>query len=208
MNHRCAISGLAIFSAIALQGSPAAGQTRNQDLQIYAGEMFGDRLTEAPLTGSDPILDDDATFGARYTYYFTKRWGLQLSAGYASSRATQVATGDGNLGLTALGLDVLWNITPGFSFDSHPLMPYTEVGVGYAWADFDHPLYGAIGGTRVTLQNGNGYTANLGVGAKYYLSDLLFIDFDLRYRYLSRLINHYGQGMNTGETTLSLGYQF
>jgi outer membrane protein len=132
MSHRCAISGLAILSATALQGPPAAGQTRNQDLRIYAGEMFGDRLTEAPLTGSNPILDDDATFGARYTYYFTNQWGLQLSVGYASSRATQVVTGDGNLGLTALGMEVLWNITPGFTFDGHKLMPYTEVGVGYA----------------------------------------------------------------------------
>jgi outer membrane protein W len=60
----------------------------------------------------------------------------------------------------------------------------------------------------VTLLSGNGYAGNLGVGAKYYLSDHFFVDFDVRYRYLSRLINHYGQSMNTGETTLSLGYQF
>ena len=119
MNHRCAISGLAILSATALHGSLATGQTRNQDLQIYAGEMFGDRLTEAPLTGSHPILDDDATFGGRYTYCFTNQWGLQLAAGHASSRATR----DGNLGLTTLGLDVLWNVTPGFTFGGHALMP-------------------------------------------------------------------------------------
>jgi opacity protein-like surface antigen len=48
----------------------------------------------------------------------------------------------------------------------------------------------------------------VGLGAKYYMTDNFFVDFDARYRYLSRLINNDGQGLNTAETTLSLGYQF
>lgn len=210
MNSRIAMLGLFTLGVAMLHASPADAQARagSQDIQIYAGEMFGDRLTETPLTGQYPLLNDDAVFGGRYTYNFTEQWGVQLSAGYSPTRAARVAGGDSNLGLTTVDLDVLWNITPGFTFGGHTLMPYTEVGVGYAWANLDHPLYGMVGTTPVTLVDSNGYTANAGLGAKYYLTSRFFVDFDARYRYLSKLVNNYGRGLNTGETTLSVGYQF
>lgn len=210
MNSRILMLGIASLGVAALHGAPANAQAHagSQDLQVYGGEMFGDRLTEAPFTGRHPLLNDDAIFGGRYTYDFTEQWGVQLSAGYSPSRVGQVAGSDDNLGLTTVDLDVLWNVTPGFTLDYHTLMPYTEVGVGYAWGNLDHPLYGVVGTTPVALTDSNGYTANVGVGAKYYLTSNFFVDFDARYRYLSRLINNYGRGMNTGETTLSLGYQF
>lgn len=210
MNGRISMLGLVMVGVAALHGSPANAQARagSQDLQIYAGEMFGDRLTEAPLTGKYPLLNDDAVFGGRYTYYFTDQWGLQLSAGHSPSRVGRLVGGDTNLGLTTADLDILWNITPGFTVDGHTLMPYTEVGVGYAWAHLDHPLYGAIGTAPVTLAGSDGYTANVGLGAKYYMTSNFFVDFDTRYRYLSRLISDESQELNTGETTLSVGYQF
>ncbi len=210
MNHRITMFGVVTLSAAALHGAPAHAQAQagSQDVQIYAGEIFGDRLTETPLSGGSPLLDDDAVFGGRYTYDLTNQWGLQLSAGYSPSRTGHVLDGDGNLGLTTLELDVLWNITPGFTLNGHPLVPYTEIGAGYAWSDLNHPLYGVTATTPVVLTDSNGYTANVGFGAKYYITDDLFIDFDARYRYLSRLINNDRQGLNTAETTFSLGYQF
>lgn len=210
MNDRITMLGLVTLGVAALYGSPADAQAQagTQDLQFYAGEIFGDRLTEAPLTGRNPLLNDDAVFGGRYTYDFTDQWGVQLSAGYDPSRVADVAGGDSNLSLTTVDLDVLWNVTPGFTFGGHTLMPYTEVGIGYAWTNLDHPLYGIIGTAPVTLTDSNGYSANVGLGAKYYMTSNFFVDFDARYRYLSRLINDYGQGLNTGETTLGLGYQF
>jgi len=210
MHDRITMLCLVTLGVAALHGAPADAQAQagSQDVQVYAGEMFGDRLTETPLSGRSPLLDDDALFGGRYTYDFTKQWGLQLSAGYSPSRAGHVLGGDSNLGLTTLDMDVLWNIMPGFTLDDHTLIPYTEAGVGYAWADLNHPLYGVTGATAVALTGSNGYTANVGFGAKYYLTNDFFVDFDARYRYLSRLINNDGQGLNTAETTLSLGYQF
>lgn len=210
MKGRIAMLGLVTLGAAALHGAPADAQARagSQDLQIYAGEMFGDRLTEAPLSGKYPLLNDDAVFGGRYTYDFTDQWGIQLSGGYSPSRVGHVLGGDSNLGLTTVDLDVLWNIAPGFTVDGHALVPYTEVGAGYAWANLDHPLYGAIGTTPVRLTDSNGYTANVGLGAKYYMTSNFFVDFDARYRYLSRLINQSSQSLNTGETTLGVGYQF
>ena len=210
MNGRMMMLGLVTLAAAALQSQATDAQARagSQDLQIYAGEMFGDRLTESPLSGRHPLLNDDAVFGGRYTYDFTDQWGVQLSAGYSPSRAARVRGGDSDLGLTTVDLDVLWNITPGFTWSGHTLIPYTEAGVGYAWADLNHPLYGEIGTTPVTLTDSNGYTANIGLGAKYYLTSNFFVDLDARYRYLSRLINEDGKGLNTAETTLSVGYQF
>lgn len=210
MNGRLMMLGLVTLGVAALHSQTADAQSRagSQDLQVYAGEMFGDRLTETPLSGRYPLLNDDAVFGGRYTYDFTDQWGVQLSAGYSPSRAARVSGGDSNLGLTTVDLDILWNIAPGFTWNGHALIPYTEAGVGYAWADLNHPLYGTIGATPVTLTDSNGYTANVGFGAKYYLTSSFFVDFDARYRYLSRLINEDGQGLNTAETTLSVGYQF
>jgi outer membrane protein W len=210
MNSRITMLGLITLGVAAMHGSPTQAQARagSQDLQIYSGEVFGDRLTEAPLSGRYPLLNDDAVFGGRYTYNFTDEWGVQLSGGYSPSRAGHVVGGESNLGLTTADLDVLWNITPGFTWNAHTLMPYTEVGVGYAWANLDHPLYGLVGTSPVALTDGNGYTANVGLGAKYYLTSDFFVDFDARYRYLSRLIDSDAQGLNTAETTLSVGYQF
>jgi len=56
-------------------------------------------------------------------------------------------------------------------------------------------LSGELGTTPVALTDSNGYTANVGVGAKYRLTSSFFVDFDARYRYLSRLINEDGQGL-------------
>lgn len=210
MNDRISMLGLVTLGVFALHGASASAQAQagSQDLQIYGGEMFGDRLTEAPVTGKYPKLNDDAVFGGRYTYDFTDQWGVQLSAGYSPGRVARVAGGDDDLGLTTVDLDVLWNVTPGFTVDGRTLMPYTEVGVGYAWANLDHPLQGAIGATPVSLTDSDGYTANVGLGAKYYMTSNFFVDFDARYRYLSRLIDREGQALNSGETTLGLGYQF
>jgi len=161
MNYRLTMLGLVTLGVAALHGASATAQERtgSQEVQVYAGEMFGDRLTGLPLGGRYPVVDDDAVFGGSYTYDFTDQWGLQLSA-------------------------------------------------GYVWSDLNHPLYGVTGTTPVVLTDSNGYTANAGLGVKYYLTDNFFIDFDARYRYLSRLINTDRQGLNTAQTTLSLGYQF
>lgn len=210
MKSQTLMSGLLALGIIVLCSSSAHAQshTGSQDVQIYAGEMFGDRLTEIPLTGGFPRLDDAAVFGGRYTYDLTSRWSLQLSAGYSPGRATHVVYGSRDFGITTLDLDVLWNVVPGLAFGHHTFVPYTEVGVGYAWGNLAHTLNGAIGTTQVALTDSDGYTANAGIGAKYYLTPSFFVDLDARYRYLDRLINHYGQALNTGEATLSLGYQF
>jgi opacity protein-like surface antigen len=212
MNRSISLSslGLVTLGLTALHAAPAAAQSvpESQDVQIYVGEMFGDRLTDTPLSGTTPRLNDDVTFCARYTFNFIKEFGLQLSAGYTPTRAAHVVSGDSDLGLTTVDLDAVWYVIPNLSLAGHRFATYTEVGMGYAWANLDHGLFGYAEQRPVGITDSNGYTANAGLGAKYYLTDNLFVDLDSRYRYLSKLANTYGQSLNTSETTLSLGYQF
>jgi outer membrane protein W len=211
MKHRNSIWGLIAAVSLTLRDGGAAhaqGQEVSQDVQIYAGYLFGDRLLGTALSGSTPRLDDNGTFGARYTYHFTDQWGVQLSAGYSPNRAAHVGGGGSYLGLTTVDLDLEWDIPLNFQFAGHKLVPYSVVGAGYAWSDLNHSMSGIAGGTPVTITDGNGYSANAGLGAKYYLTDNVFIDLDGRYRYLSKVVSNFGQGMNTSETSLAVGYRF
>jgi len=210
MKGRITAVGLVGLLMAALRGELARAQasSASQDIQVYVGELFGDRLTEQALSGDHPRLDDAVNFGARYTFHFNDSWGVQLSAGYSPSRAAHVPNGATDLALTTLDVDVEWDIVPGFRFVGRPLVPYTVVGAGYAWANLDHTMFGLVGRRPTTITESDGFTSNIGLGARYYLGDKLFVDFDARYRYLSRLVSNYGQGLNTAQTTLSLGYRF
>jgi opacity protein-like surface antigen len=202
--------GLIVLGLAGFQACPAHAQTSSgsQDIQVYGGEIFGDRLLEAPLSGSRARLDDDATFGARYTYHFAEEWGVQLQGGYSPSRAAYVASGGTNVALTTSDLDLEWDVTPGIQLAGHRFLVYTVIGMGYAWAHLDYPIYGFVGMTPMRITDSGGYTANIGFGAKYFLLEHLFVDFDARYRYVSKLVSDDGQSLNTAETTLSLGYRF
>jgi opacity protein-like surface antigen len=209
MKARIVIESLAVI-VICLYGSSsvAQGLDYSQDVQLYAGQMFGDRVTNAPVDGSYPRLDDGVTFGARYTFDFTPQWGLQFSTGYSPGRLSHVVSGATDLGLTTADLDLQWNITPELALAGHRLVPYVVAGGGYAWSYLDHAIAGSVAGNTVRLNNGNGVTANAGLGARYDLYDGLFIDLDARYRYLNKLVSAYPQGLNTAEATIGFGYQF
>jgi hypothetical protein len=172
--------GLVAVGLAALRAEPAAAQSSSssQDVQIYVGEMFGDRLTDTPLSGSTPRLSDNVIFGGRYTYNFTRQFGLQLSAGYAPTRAAHVASGDSNLGLTTLDLDAVSYVIPDYTLAGPKFSAYMEAGAGYAWAHLEHELFGFAGTRPVNLTDSNGYTANAGLGAKYYPFDNFFLPDD------------------------------
>ena len=205
MRFAAASTALPVVLAVALQSAPAAAQeeAHTQSVEIYAGELFGDKLTDVPLSGRAPRLNDAALAGARYNYNFTDMWGIQLSSGYSWSRASRVPGGADNLGLTTVDLDAVWNITP-----QYPVVAYVLAGAGYAWANLDTSITGLIDGRPVVLTDSNGFTANVGIGAKYYVGNNLFVDVQGRYRYLNRLVSDPDQHLNTSETTLGVGWRF
>jgi opacity protein-like surface antigen len=198
-------SALPAMAALALQSAPAMAQeqARTQSVEIFGGELFGDKLTDAPVSGRNPRLNDDALAGMRYNYNFTDMWGVQLSSGYSWSRASRVPFGDNKLGLTTVDLNAVWNITPQF-----PFVVYALAGAGYAWANLDFPITGESNGRVVALSDSNGFTANAGLGVKYYVSSNLYVDAQARYRYLNGLVSASSQHLNTTETTLGIGWRF
>jgi opacity protein-like surface antigen len=100
-------------------------------------------------------------------------------------------------------LDAVWNITP-----QYPIVAYVLAGAGYAWANLDTDIAGTINGRPIVLTGSDGFTANAGVGAKYYVINNLFVDLQVRYRYLNRLVSDENQHLNTTETTLGIGWRF
>jgi outer membrane protein W len=207
MSRRLLLLGV-VATAAALRGEPAQAQVGSQEVQVTAGYMFGDHLSQTTLPGTQLRLDDSATVGARYTYHFTDNWGIQLSGAYSPGRTVRVPSGASNLSLVTTDIDLEFDLAPSFVLGSHALVPYTVVGMGYAWADQDNPMYGFTGRRPVEVGDSNGYTANIGLGAKYYFGKNVFIGFDARYRYLSRPVSGFGQSLNTEETSLILGYRF
>jgi opacity protein-like surface antigen len=190
---------------LALPTAPAIAQeqARTQSVEIFGGELFGDKLTDEPVSGRNPRLNDDALAGARYNYNVTDMWGVQLSSGYSWSRASRIPNGETNLGLTTFDLDGVWNITPQF-----PLVAYVLAGAGYAWANLNSPIVGESNGRGLVITDSNGFTANAGLGVKYYVTSNIYVDAQARYRYLNRLVSESNQHMNTAETTLGIGWRF
>jgi opacity protein-like surface antigen len=205
MKYAAASSALSVLAALTLQSAPAMGQeqARTQSVEIFGGEQFGDDLTDAPVSGRTPRLNDGAGAGARYNYNFTDMWGIQLSSGYSWSRVARGASGKDDLGLTTVDLDAVWNITP-----QYPVVGYVMIGAGYAWTNLDTPIVGEINRRPVILSDSNSFTANAGIGAKYYLVNDLYVDLQARYRFLNRLVSDSDQHLNTAETTLGIGWRF
>jgi opacity protein-like surface antigen len=127
-------------------------------------------------------------------------WGIQLSGGYSPNRAARVTSGKDKLGLTTVDLDAVWNVTP-----HDPIIGYVLAGAGYAWSHLDTPIRGDINGRPVVLTDSNGFTANVGIGAKYYVMNNLHVNVEARYRYFNRLVSNSNQSLNTTETTLGIG---
>lgn len=198
-------SGLAALGALLINALPASAQVHagSQEVDAYAGALFGDDLTDVRISGQRPKLDDDVTFGLRYGYNFTDAWGIEAALGYNPNKVTGLAGGDVDLDLTTFDVDAVYNFNP-----SGRLVPYVLAGAGYASANLDHDLVGFVNAQPVTISDDEGFTANAGIGAKFFATDKLLFRLEGRYRYLDKVIDHFDHSLNTFETTLGVGYQF
>jgi opacity protein-like surface antigen len=199
------MTGLAALGAVALNALPAAAQVRarSQEAEVYAGALFGDDLTDTRISGRQPKLDDDVTFGLRYGYTFTDAWGIDAALGYSPNKATGLAGGDVDLDLTTFDVDAVYHFNP-----AGRIVPYVLAGAGYASANLDHALQGTVNAQPVTIRDDDGFTLNAGIGAKYFATEHLLFRLEGRYRYLDKVVDHFDHSLNTFETTLGVGYQF
>jgi outer membrane beta-barrel protein len=205
MKTKWKMTGLVALGALALSAGPASAQVKDgaQELHVYGGELFGDKLTDRAISGNTPELDDDVTYGIRYAYNFNDAWGLEVSAGNTASSATKLGGRDIDLDLTTFDVDAVWNIQTGSKF-----VPYLVGGAGYAWANLDNPILGTVNGQPVSIDDDGGFTLNAGVGAKYFFNDRFMVRLEARYRYVDALLDNFDDSLSTVETTLGVGWQF
>ena len=192
------LGALALFTSLA--NAQVEGQ--GQELGFYGGELFGDDLTDTPVSGQTPKLDDDVTYGVRYGYNFGN-WGLEISAGETPTAATRLAGQDIDLDLSTLDVDAVYHFGTGTRF-----VPYVLAGAGYARADLDSPITGSVNGQPVSIDDDGGFTLNAGVGAKYLVNDRFLVRLEARYRYLDKVLDQFDNQLNTVETTLGVAWRF
>jgi len=205
MSTQLKIIGLATLGAAALFAAPANAQVQEgtQQIDIYGGELFGDRITDREISGTKPELDDDVTYGVRYTYNITDAFGLETAIGGTPTSVTKLAGGDVDLDLTTIDLDAVWHFNRG-----NRVVTYVLAGVGYAQANLDDPILGTVNGQAVRIDDDNGFTLNAGVGAKFFVNDRFLVRLEARYRYLDKVVDQVSDSLNTVETTLGVGWQF
>jgi outer membrane beta-barrel protein len=198
-------AGLSAIAVLAMQAAPASAQMQEgtQEVDVYGGELFGDKLTDREISGTTPELDDDITYGLRYGYNFTNSLGIEVSLGNTASSATKLAGQDIDLDLTTFDLDAVWNFDTNSKF-----APYVLAGAGYAKANLDRPITGTVNGQPVSLDDDEGFTLNAGVGAKYFVTDNVLLRLEARYRYVDTALDNLDESLNTVETTLGVGWQF
>jgi outer membrane beta-barrel protein len=205
MRTKATLVGLVALGTLATGVAPATAQVKanTSEIHLYAGELFGDNLTDKDVSGRRPELHDDVTFGVRYGYNFTDAWGLEVSAGRSPNQATRTPGGDINLDLTTLDVDAVWHFTP----KAH-IVGYLVGGAGYALSSLDHPIRGTVQGVAVSIGDDNGFTLNGGVGAEFFTTSSFMIRVEARYRYVDRLVDRFDTSLSTVETTAGVGWAF
>jgi len=197
--------GFASLGVASLIAAPAYAQVegRSQELSAYAGQLFGDKLTDTAVSGQVPELDDDVTYGFRYAYNLTPNFAIEGSVGETLTSATKLAGSDIDLDLSTVDLDAVWHFNPG-----DRVVAYALGGVGYARANLDKPITGLVGGQPVSIDDDSGFTLNAGAGAKFYVNDRVSVRLEARYRYLDSVLDRFDDSLNTVETTLGVAWQF
>ena len=181
------LAGVAAVGVLGLQALPALAQDAGkQEVSVYAGALFGDDVTDRPISGQTPKLNDDFTYGLRYGYNLTDQLGIELSVGESPNSVKKLAGGDIDLDLTTFDVDAVWNFRNGTRF-----YPYVFAGAGYAIADLDRRIVGTVGAQPVSITDDSGFTLNAGVGAKYEATDHLIVRAEARYRYLDKVVDRF-----------------
>jgi opacity protein-like surface antigen len=205
MTIKTAVVSLGILGALVTGSGPAMAQVQadTNELHVYAGQLFGDHLTDRSVSGEVIELDDDFTYGIRYGRNFTESWGLEVSTGYSPNSATGVPGGDVGLNLGILDVDAVWHFTP-----KARTVGYLVAGVGYAIASLDDPIQGTVNGQPASIDDGGSFTLNAGIGVKFFPAKAFMIRAEARYRYIDSLLEKFDDSLSTVETTAGVGWKF
>lgn len=162
-----------IAAAVSLSAQAQTDNTGRFELSPFAGyHMFQSKQN----------LDDAFTYGVRLGYGLTPHWSIEGAVSLVGSevddtslnatRAGQFSSPAGDVDLTLYQLDALYHFRPHSQFS-----PY--VVLGYGAADYSP-----------SISDKEMSTFNLGVGAKYWVSDNLAMRFDLRDHYVGEVFDN------------------
>jgi len=168
--------GLPLTFIAAAVSMSAQAQTENAgrfELSPFAGyHMFQSKQN----------LEDAFTYGLRLGYGLTPHWSIEGAVSFVGSevddttltatRSGQFSSPAGDVDLTLYQLDALYHFRPHSQFS-----PY--VVLGYGATDYSP-----------SLSDKDMSTFNLGVGAKYWMSDNLAMRFDLRDHYVGEVFDN------------------
>jgi hypothetical protein len=180
----------------------------SQEVEVFGGASFGDRIVDRPAAGRALRLDDDATFGVRYTFWTGNRLGLQLAGSATPTTIKYTQGGDTDVDVYSVDANLLFDLAPELVLGGHKVQTYAALGAGYTWANADNPIVGTVGAATKTLDDDGGFSANAGLGAKFYFRDDIYAGLDARYRYIDKLVKNDGRDLSTVQATLSIGYRF
>ena len=195
-----ATAGALLLSAVPVMAQDEAG---SREVHVYAGQLFGDDITDTAVSGRTPKLDDDVTYGVRAGYNFNQTWGIETSLGFNPNSVTNLAGRDVDIDISLIDVNAVYLFRPFSRF-----VPYLTAGAGYASADLDAPIQGTVNGQPVSIDDDSGFTLNAGFGAKYFVNDRFMIRLDARYRYMDAVLDKFADSPNTVEATLGVGWKF
>ncbi len=197
--------GLALAGVLSLGAAPAIAEIEagSHEAHVYAGQVFGDDLTDTAISGQTPEIDDDVVYGLRYGYNISESWGIETSLSLNPNSVTGLTGGDIDIDLSTIDINAMWHINPQSRF-----VPYLTAGVGYAQADLDRPIEGTVDGQPVSIRDDSGFTLNAGAGAQYFVNDRFMIRLDARYRYMDKVVDRFSESPGFVETTLGAGWRF
>ncbi len=180
---------LALSAALA-SSLPAHAEIKER--QVELSPFVGYHVFE-----SDQNLEDGLTYGIRLGYSFTRHWAVEGAVSMVNSSvddASIIGASPGqfrsptdDVDLTLYQLDALYHFLPDNKFS-----PYI-VG-GYGATDYSP----SIADDKMS-------TFNLGVGAKYWISENLALRFDLRDHFVSEVFDN---GYHNLSATLGVTFAF
>lgn len=154
-----------LAASVAAPASAAVEEGTNS-FEIYAGIYFPD--------GS--LFDENATYGLRFGRAFTANWGGEISGGFYNDDV-DTATTNTDIDILNVDFDVLYFANP----DSKAV--FTVFG-GIGWANTDLTTTTKLGGAVVSADS-DSFTANIGIGGRFYLGaeERIYLRLDAKARY-------------------------
>ena len=186
-------------------------------LPAIAAPEAGDWIFRAGFTQVDPKSDNhpavkvDSATGVTFngTYMATAHVGIELLAALPFEHDIALVSGE-NVGSTKQlppTLSVQWHFSP-----LGNVTPYVGIGANYT-IFFDEETYGALDGTKLSLDPSFGVAGQIGFDAD--ITETFFINFDLRYINIETTAKLDGAVLPGGDikidpwtTGINLGWRF